>query len=262
MELYERRDAAMEAAKKSGEMLLKRHELHIDRKAVNDYVTDMDRASERLIIEHLSRLYPQDGFYGEETGVSQRRDGMWLIDPIDGTTNFIRGIPNYTISIAYMRGGELQLGVVYAPALGEMFTAVLGGGAELNGRPIHVSQTDTMDQTLVSMSFIHRVPEVSRVVLPQLLSLLPQLNDMRRLGSAAFDLCCVASGRVDVFVEPMLHLYDIAAGVLIVREAGGKVSGFYDSEDCLISGHVIASNGIMHDRFYNYLRLNPDGATK
>ena len=251
-----RLEAAREAALKAGEMLLKRHSFHIEQKAAHDYVTDMDRASERMIVEHLRARFPEDGFFGEEYGVTERGDGMWVIDPIDGTTNFIKNIPLYTISIAYMAGGVPEAGVVYAPALNEMFTAVRGGGAFLNGRPIHVSEVSDPAQAVAAMSFIHRHLDVSARVMPQVLALLPQVNDLRRMGSAAFDLCCVACGRTEAFFEARLNLYDIAAGVLIVREAGGRASGWQGGADCLVSGDVLATNGLLHDFFYERLRLD------
>ena len=251
-----RLEAAREAALKAGDMLLERHSFHVENKAAHDYVTDMDRASERLIVSALRERFPEDGFYGEEYGVSEKKDGMWVIDPIDGTTNFIKNIPLYSISIAYMLNGELEAGVVYAPALHEMFTAVKGGGAFLNGKPIRVSDVSEPRDAVAAMSFVHRYPELFARMLPQLADLLRQINDLRRLGSAAFDLCCVACGRTEAFFEPRLHLYDIAAGVLIVKEAGGKVTGWKNGPDCLVSGDTMASNGLLHDFFYERLLLD------
>ncbi len=256
MDTHLRLEAAVEAARKAGAMLLERHSFHIENKAAKDFVTDMDRASERMIVEALRARFPEDGFYGEEYGVSEKKDGMWVIDPIDGTTNFIKNFPLYSISVAYMRGGEIEAGVVYAPALGELFTAEKGGGAFLNGRPIHVSGVSDPAQAVAAMSFIHRVPEVARKVLPQLCELVLQVNDFRRTGSAAFDLCCVACGRLEAFFEPRLHLYDIAAVVLILREAGGVATGWKNGADCLVSGDVMASNGLMHDFFRDRLLLD------
>ena len=256
MDTQMRLEAAQDAARKAGAMLLERHSFHIENKAAKDFVTDMDKASEKMIIDALHARFPEDGFYGEETGVSEKKAGMWVIDPIDGTTNFIKNIPLYTISIAYMYEGELEVGVVYAPALGEMFTAKKGGGAFLNGKPIHVSSVTDPVQAVAAMSFIHRVPEVAKKVLPQLCELVLQVNDFRRMGSAAFDLCCVACGRLEAFFEPCLHIYDIAAGVLIVREAGGTATGWKNGPDCLVSGDVMASNGLMHDFFRDRLLLD------
>ena len=256
MDLKLRLEAAREAAEQAGKMLLERHAFHIENKAAKDFVTDMDRASEAMIISALRARFPEDGFFAEETGISEQRDGMWVIDPIDGTTNFIKNIPLYTISIAYMRGGEVEVGVVYAPALNEMYTAMKGGGAFMNGKPIHVSDVAEPVRAIVSTSFVHRNPDVSAKVMPQFTALMPKINDFRRMGSAAFDLCCVACGRVDAFFEAKLNLYDIAAGVLIAREAGGRVTGWKNGPDCLVSGDVMASNGLLHEFFLNSMNLD------
>ena len=250
-----RLNAAVEAARHAGAMLRGERDFHVENKSAKDFVTEADRASEQMIISELSARYPEDGFYGEEGGVREKREGMWVIDPIDGTTNFIKNIPLYTISIAYMRSGEVLAGVVYAPALDEMFTAVKGGGAFLNGKPIHVSSVSDPGSAVVSMSFAARVPDVSRRLMGLLASILPEVNDFRRMGSAAFDLCSVACGRVDAYFEPCLNIYDIAAGVLIVREAGGRVSGWQD-EDCLKTGHVVAAPAQLYDFFHERLKLS------
>ena len=245
-ELMLRVDAAMAAARLSGRTLRRRPAFHTENKAPKDFVTDMDRASERTIIEALSARFPDDGFFGEEGGLRREAKGMWVIDPIDGTTNFVKNIPTYTISIAYVVEGEVLAGVVYAPALDEMYSAVVGGGARCNGAPIRVSDVSEPYSAVIGVSFVHNVPEVSARVRPQLMALVPQVNDLRRLGSAAFDLCCVACGRLDGFVEPCLKLYDVAAGVLIAREAGATVTGWDEGDDPLKSGNIMASNGLMH----------------
>ena len=242
-ETRERLAAAREAALAAGAMLLERHGFHVEHKAENDYVTDMDRASERMIVSALRERFPEDGFLGEEYGASGDRDGVWVIDPIDGTTNF-------------MLRGEVEVGVVYAPALNELYNAVKGGGAFMNGKPIRVSGVGAPRDAVAAMSFAHRHPEAAARIMPRLAALLPQINDYRRMGSAAFDLCCVACGRVDAYFEPKLYLYDIAAGVLIAREAGGVVTGWKGGADCLVSGDVMATNGLLHDFFFERMRLD------
>ena len=251
----DRLNAAMTAARYAGAMLRSRRDFHVENKSAKDFVTDADRASEQMIISELSTSYPEDGFYGEEGGVRKKSDGMWVIDPIDGTTNFIKNIPLYTISIAYMHKGEPVVGVVYAPALDEMFSAVKCGGAFLNGQAIHVSDECDPGRAVTAMSFAARVPDVSKRLMALLSAILPEINDFRRMGSAAFDLCCTACGRVDAYFEPSLNLYDIAAGVLIAREAGGRVSGWQD-EDCLITGNVIAAPPQLYDFFHDRLHLS------
>ena len=254
-ELLLRLDAAQAAARLSGRMLTRRPSFHIENKAPRDFVTDMDRLSERTIIETLQARFPEDGFFGEEGGLRRQARGMWVIDPIDGTTNFVKDIPTYTISIAYVVEDDIKVGVVYAPALDEMYTAVKGGGAFRNGAPVHVSDVSDPMSAVIGVSFVHNVPEVSARVRSQLMSLLTQVNDLRRLGSAAFDLCSVACGRLDGFVEPCLKLYDVAAGVLILREAGGIVTGWDEGEDPLKTGSIMASNGLLHDFLFQRFTL-------
>lgn len=248
---------AVRAAREAGEMLRQGGQIKVERKAWHDYVTDMDRESERMIREMLLSECPQDGFLGEEGGqIAGEREGQWIVDPIDGTTNFIRGLPAYSISIAYRRHSEFVIGVVYAPALDELFTAHLGGGAFLNGRPIRASRVETPEEAVAGMSFAHR----NRVDALRMLDLLPgltaSLGDMRRMGSAAYDLCCVAAGRLDAFFELGLHLYDIAAGIAILTEAGGRVSGWPGEADAATTGNILATNGPLHAWFQSALREN------
>lgn len=244
----ERMKLAAEAALAAGKMLREYTDLHVDRKARNDYVTDADRASEALIRKILLEACPEDGFFGEESGVSgDQAQGQWVVDPIDGTTNFIHGIHPYTISIGYMREGQPVAGAVYAPITDELFTAYKGGGAFLNGKPIHVSGTTEPSACILGMSFAHRNAVYAKRMFELIPKLAMKINDMRRLGSAAYDLCNVACGRYDAFIELNLNLYDISAGVLMVREAGGCVSGWPDGEDCLITGDTMASTPALYD---------------
>ncbi len=241
MTYLERMNLACEAALTSGKMLLEYTDFHVDCKTQNDFVTDADKASEDLIRSILLKACPEDGFLGEESGTTgDETKGMWVVDPIDGTTNFIRSIPPYSISIAYMEGGQPRAAAVYAPLTNEMFSAYEGGGAFLNGQPIHVTASTQPHECILGMSFAHRHPVENQRMFRLLPQLAPQINDMRRLGSAAYDLCCVACGRYDAFIERKLYIYDIAAGVLIAREAGAVTGGWPDGEDCLITGDTMA----------------------
>lgn len=238
----ERMELARRAALEAGKMLLQYEKIHVDKKAQNDYVTDADRASENLIKKILLEACPEDGFYGEEGGVSGAdKPGMWVVDPIDGTTNFIHRLHPYTISIAYMVNRQPVAAAVYAPITNEMFSAYLGGGAYLNGKPIHASDISDPQMIVLGMSFAHRNAEYAAHMFGLIPRLSQKINDMRRLGSAAYDLCCVACGRYDAFIELNLLLYDIAAGVLIAREAGARTSGWYEDKDPFKTGHILAS---------------------
>ncbi len=241
--MYESRLAvAVEAAKKAGEYLLGQKSFLIDRKQSNDYVTECDRKSEAIIRETLLTAFPGDGFLGEECGEEQGAGGRWIVDPIDGTTNFICDLPLYTISIAYEEHGQLVVGCVYCPRLNELYTATLGGGAYCNGQPVHVSQKTVLRDAIVAMSFAHRNEEAGARMMALLPRMRERFSDMRRLGSAALDLSFVASGRMEAFVELDLNIYDIAAGMLIVREAGGVVSNWPgDTQDVTVTGNIIAS---------------------
>ena len=237
----ERMNLAIEAALASGKMLSEYRDLHVDKKAKNDFVTDADKASEELIRSILLGACPEDAFLGEESGTSGNADqGIWVVDPIDGTTNFIRKIPPYTISIAYMKDGQTRAAAVYAPLTNEMFSAYEGGGAFLNGEPIHVSGATEAEECILGMSFAHRHPKDSQLMFELLPRLSTQINDMRRLGSAAYDLCSVACGRFDAFIERKLYIYDIAAGVLIAREAGAVTGGWPDGGHCFETGDTVA----------------------
>lgn len=247
MDLNLRLTAAIEAARASGEMLLAHPHTAAHHKAENDFVTEMDVASERLIRDHLLTRFPEDGFFGEETGGNENCEGRWIVDPIDGTSNFFKGELLWTISIAYEYKGELVLGVVLCPPTGELFTAVKGGGAFLNGAPICVSDESVLRSSFLHMSFCHRNPDANEYVMERLKEITERFSDLRRSGSAAYDLCSIAAGRCEGFFELYLHIYDIAAGVVILKEAGGYVSAWKREDDYRVSGHILATNGKIHE---------------
>lgn len=252
--LQKRLESAVRAAKLAGENLLAHSSFTVTHKSVNDYVTDADRSNEELIRAALLADWPEDGFLGEEEGEIKNRGGRWLVDPIDGTTNFIYGIPLYTISIAYEEAGELVLGCVYCPGLNEMFTAARGQGAFLNGKAIHPRETTVLRDALVGMAFSHRIDADAARMMRLIPLLREKCSDMRRLGSAALDLCFVACGRYDAYVELSLHLYDIAAGLVILREAGGVAESWPgDPEPVEKNGNVFASSKSIHDALRNVL---------
>lgn len=254
MEIRDRAEAAQRIAREAGEMLRHHGSLKIRAKADNDYVTEMDLKSETMIREFLLSRFPEDEFFGEESGGAKQSRGRWIVDPIDGTQSFLRGHHGYGISIAYERDGELVLGVVYMPELDEMFVAIRKEGATLNGEPIHTSAISNPRQALVHLGYGHRVPANMECTLRLLPNLFQHISDIRRYGSAAYAICCVACGRSDVFFELGLFIYDIAAGIVILEEAGGRVSGWTSDEDCKITGNIVATNGPLHDFMLGELR--------
>ncbi|MGI6199185.1 MAG: inositol monophosphatase family protein [Christensenellales bacterium] len=252
----ERMRVAQSAARQAAAAIADRDAIAVEHKAENDFVTQMDRLSERIIMQRLTDAFPEDGFFGEEGGMRDQRqhEGCWIIDPIDGTTNYIQGIPTYTISIGYQYRGELTLGVVYCPGLDEMYTAVKGEGAYCNGEPIHVSRQTRMRESISSFSFAHRDPALREAMFTLLPALVASVSDLRRMGSAALDVCFVACGRFEAFLELALHLYDFAAARVILEEAGGRMTGWPGEGDCNQTGNVLCTNGILHEDFERVIR--------
>jgi len=193
-----------------------------------DVVTEFDRAAEALIVGGLRAARPDDAIVGEEGTDHEGTTGVrWCIDPIDGTTNFLYGLPGYAVSIGAGTDDGGQAGAVYIPATDELFTATAGGGATLNGRPIACSTTTDLALALVATGFSYQ-PARREAQARRLVSLLPRVRDVRRFGAASVDLCYVAAGRFDVYFEEWLNPWDIAAGELIAREAGCRSGGMYD----------------------------------
>lgn len=225
--------------------------LKIEYKGDADLVTAADRASEALIRERLAKQFPSHDVLGEEQGLNDRgSEYRWYVDPLDGTTNFAHGYPVFCVSMALEHraeaGGKRVAGVVYDPTRDEMFAASLGQGAQLNGKPIHVSKTAQLKECLVATGFpSHKRHKNPNIHFYHQITL--RTHGVRRAGSAALDLCCVASGRFDGFWEFNLNPWDTAAGVLIVEEAGGRVTRFDGSSFLLDSRETLASNGIVHD---------------
>ena len=247
MNLSEKAALAERAARAAGEMLERRGEITISRKSENDFVTQMDVRSETMIRDILLGACPEDQFFGEETGGATNAAGRWVVDPIDGTTNYMRDHRVYTISIAYEREGELVVGCVFCPGTNELFRAVRGEGATLNGKPIRVSGTSRLRDAMIHLGFGHRDPACLRRTLALFPGLMASVSDVRRSGTAAYDLCCVAAGRSEAFLELGLNLYDYAAGYVILTEAGGRLTGWEPGEDGLKAGNILASNGKLHE---------------
>ncbi len=248
-------DVATIAARAAGEFIQSgaqnRSELNIEQKSLHDYVSEIDTGAEKIIREHIERAFPEHAVLGEEYGVSPVCDSnyQWVIDPLDGTTNFIRGIPHYAISIALQHHDEVMVGVVFDPVKNEMFSAVKGQGARLNGDIIKASELEGVPGSLLATGVPFNGESLDRLAMfTDAMTALLQQNTagIRRLGSAALDLAYVAAGRYDGFWEANLKIWDIAAGALIVQEAGGIVSDFESGARYLQSGHIIASGARLH----------------
>jgi myo-inositol-1(or 4)-monophosphatase len=237
---------AVRAARAAGEIIMRRLErldsVAVETKQRNDYVSEVDREAEAKIIQVIRRSYPEHGILAEESG-EQKGDGhVWVIDPLDGTTNYLHGFPHFAVSIALMHGGRVEHGVIYDPVRQELFTASRGSGAELNNRRIRVSRRRSLDGALLGTGFPFREGQPAETYMAMLRDFMGRTAGVRRPGAAALDLAYVAAGRIDGFWEFGLSRWDIAAGALLVREAGGIVGDLRGGEDFLASGDVVAAN--------------------
>ncbi len=241
---------ALRAARKAGEKIVRASDdlerVEVQAKGVNNFVSDVDIAAEREIIYHLQKAYPDHAFLAEESGLSGDEDAeyRWLIDPLDGTTNFIRGIPHYAVSIACLHRGKLEHAVIVDPVRREEFTASRGRGAQLNGRRIRVSKLPGLDGALLGtgIPFKDHCDEKLGPYSKSIELLAGQCAGIRRAGAASLDLAYVAAGRLDAFWEIGLSPWDIAAGALLVREAGGLVADIDASDNYLASGNIVCGN--------------------
>jgi myo-inositol-1(or 4)-monophosphatase len=221
----------------------------VHKKGPIDLVTAADLEAEREFRQLIAREWPDHGVLGEEqaAGGASGQRCRWIIDPLDGTTNFAHGLALFCVSIALEIDGRVELGVVFDAMAGELFTAERGGGARLNGHPIRVSTSDRLIDGLLCTGFPYSIQERRETQVEIFAAFLGQARAVRRLGSAALDLCYVAAGRFDAFWEDHLHAWDIAAGALIAAEAGGRVTGYDAGHVDLFRGQIVASNGRLHD---------------
>jgi len=209
--------------------------LQVEAKGPQDHASAADRDVEQLIVALLGRAFPSDGFFGEEGG-GKARDDLWVIDPIDGTTNFVHGLPTYCVSLAYMRGGAVQLGMIYDPPADELFAARRGGGVTCNGAPIRVSGRADISDALVGIGFSYRRPVRPFVEAAE--RLLEARCEFRRAGSGALAMAHVACGRLDGYWEQHINSWDVLAGILLVEEAGGWTNDFL-AGNALLEGNPI-----------------------
>jgi len=237
-------NVAVMAARRAGAVLgrnfNKRDKLTIEKKGHNDFVSSADIAAERAIIDVIHKHYPDHAILAEESGSQGESDHVWIIDPLDGTTNYLHGFPVYAVSIGLQINGRLEHAVVYDPMREELFTASRGEGAQLDGRKIRVSGNTDLEHALIGTGFPYRQADNElEPYLSMLGKVVKNTSGVRRPGAAALDLCYVACGRLDAFWETGLQPWDLAAGTLIIREAGGMISALDGAENHLETGHVL-----------------------
>ena len=242
-------ELAVAAARVGGEIVAAGFGTHTttEFKGRNDPVTEVDRAAEQAILAQLSAHRPEDAVMGEEGTSRPGNDRLWLIDPLDGTVNFVHGLAQVSVSIALYEEDRPLVGVVFDPIHDEMFAAAAGRGATLNGSPIRVSETSDLDRALLVTGFPYDHHEHGDAYVATLAAMLRSVNGIRRLGSAALDLCYVAAGRLDASWEYNLKPWDIAAGLVIVEEAGGRATDPFGAPMTPFAAHLVTSNRILHE---------------
>jgi myo-inositol-1(or 4)-monophosphatase len=230
----------------------------IEYKDLNNLVSYVDKEAEKLLVTGLSKILPEASFITEEGTTGQEPDPTalnWIIDPLDGTTNFIHGIPVYCVSVGLARGKELLSGVILEPSLNEVFYAWKGGGAWCNGKSIKVSKVESLQESLIATGFPYYKFEKQKRYMYILELLMQKTHGIRRMGAAAVDLAYVAAGRFDGFYEYNLNSWDMAAGVLLIQEAGGTVTDFNGGDNYLFGGDIIAASG-GHAELVETIRTN------
>lgn len=246
-------EAALPIVKKAGQFLLEHFRRvrtdQIEDKDVNSLVSYVDRQAEAMLVKDLQSLLPKSTFITEEDTVeNQESEYTWIIDPLDGTTNFLFGLPHFAVSVALQHLGETIVGIVDHPSLGECFYATKDGGAFVNDKPIKVSSNSQLEEALITTGMPFNNMEQVNQTLELIRYWKQHTRGVRRLGSAALDLAYVAAGRFDAYVEWGLNAWDIAAGILLVEEAGGKVTDLKGKKEYLKNGEVIAASGALYER--------------
>jgi len=245
---------AVRAARSAGNVISRSFEqsdkVEVELKGTNDFVSNIDVQAEQAVVDVLKKAYPNHCIIGEECGVieGEDKDYQWIIDPLDGTTNFVKGIPHFAVSIALKVKGKLDQAVIYDPIRGELFTASRGKGAHLNGARIRVKQSKDLTGSIIATGFPFKYKQHTNAYFDIFKALFAKSADMRRAGSAALDLAYVAAGRVDAYFEIGLKPWDTAAGELMVIEAGGLVTDFTGGHNHSQSGNVVAaSSGLLKE---------------
>jgi len=240
---------AVSAARAAGNLIMRQQDrvdqLQITRKARNDFVSEVDRGAEAVIIETIRKAYPQHAILAEESGAHGDNEVVWIIDPLDGTTNFLHRVPHFAVSIGIQVRGKLEHGVIYAPCTQDLYCSSRGAGVQLNNRRLRVSGQTEMTAALIGTGVPLRA-ELLDAYLPMLRGVAEQTAGVRRAGAASLDLAYVAAGRLDAFWEMGLKPWDIAAGLVMVQEAGGIVAGLNGTEDPMVTGNVLVSTPKLH----------------
>jgi myo-inositol-1(or 4)-monophosphatase len=247
-----------EAGRVAAEHFARRELLRIDRKGAQDLVSEADRACEDLIVAGLARVFPGDGFLGEERG-SRNSDAaaVWVIDPIDGTHNFLTGVPFWCVSVGLVAAGELVLGIIYHPLAAELYSARKGGGAFLNGQPIKVSGETVLIHARICAGFSYRRPVAEHA--QAIGAVLTAGCEYLRLGSGALGLAYTAAGRVDAYWERHMNAWDAAAGLILVREAGGWTNDFLAGDGLMAGGEVLAATPGLVEPLQRLIAFGPPG---
>jgi myo-inositol-1(or 4)-monophosphatase len=259
MDLNEIKRVGLGAAFKSGEVL--KHYFgnirEINKKSAKDLVTNADTESEKVIIDTIRSAFPQHSILAEESGLNSVSSNQfqWIVDPLDGTVNFAHQLGLFCVSIAFAIGESVKVGIVLNPVSGELFAAVEGQGATLNGRPIQVSSQSDLAESLLVTGFPYNINDIIAPAMERFTNCLRISRGVRRLGSAAIDLCYVACGRFEAFWEQNLHPWDTAAGLLIVKEAGGTITDFSNNTYSVFSKEMLASNGKVHQAMLAMMSL-------
>jgi myo-inositol-1(or 4)-monophosphatase len=248
---------AIRAARSAGDLILRSSDdvgqLRIDQKGKNDFASEVDRAAEREIINIIRTAYPDHAILAEESGQHEGNDFVWVIDPLDGTTNFLHGFPQYAVSIALKHKNRLEVAVIYDPLRDELFTAKRGGGAMLNNRRLRVTNQTSMKGALIGTGFPFKTDLHLDAYVGMFKAISMEAAGIRRAGAAALDLAYVAAGRLDGFWEIGIMEWDMAAGILLIKEAGGVVTDFSFNDNYLTSGNVIAASPKMHQMLYQLI---------
>lgn len=250
---------AVRAARVAGNIITRgfenRDDLALESKGQNDFVTRIDKEAEQAIISKIKQSFPDHSFVGEEGGVVEGSDEFkWVIDPLDGTTNFVKGIPHFCVSIALMHKGRLDQAVVFDPIRGELFTASRGAGAQLNGFRIRASQNKELGGSILATAFPFKDKSNAAASITTFSHIFAECGDVRRSGSAALDMAYVAAGRYDGYWERGIKPWDIAAGELLVREAGGLVTDYAGGNDPMHKGEIVAGNPKLVQQLVKHLK--------